>query len=87
MALPAAVQGQTRQEVVFFEKTAPLLVQQYCFYADEAKVRTVPNYGRMPEAVSHALIEKAAKAAEGSITFLLHAAYLASLAGPTVLPR
>ena len=42
----------------------------YCFYADEAKVRTVPNYGRMPEAVSHALIEKAAKAAEGSITFL-----------------
>ena len=42
----------------------------YCFYADEAKVRTVPNYGRMPEAVSHALIEKAAKAAECSITFL-----------------
>ena len=42
----------------------------YCFYADEAKARTVPNYGRMPEAVSHALIEKAAEAAEGSVTFL-----------------
>ena len=42
----------------------------YCFYADEAKVRTVPNYGRMPEAVSHALIEKAVKAAGGSVTFL-----------------
>ena len=42
----------------------------YCFYADEAKVRTVPNYGRMPEAVSRALIEKAVKAAEGSVTFL-----------------
>ena len=42
----------------------------YCFYADEAKVRTVPNYGRMPEAVSHALIEKAVKAAGDSVTFL-----------------
>ena len=42
----------------------------YCFYADEAKARTISNYGRMPEAVSHALIEKAVKAAEGSVTFL-----------------
>ena len=42
----------------------------YCFYADEAKVRAVPNYGRMPETVSHALIEKAAEAAEGSVAFL-----------------
>ena len=42
----------------------------YCFYADEAKARTIPNYGRMPEAVSHALIEKAVEAAEGSVTFL-----------------
>ena len=42
----------------------------YCFYADEAKARTIPNYGRMPETVSHALIEKAAEAAEGSVTFL-----------------
>ena len=24
----------------------------YCFYADEAKIRTIPNYGQMPEAVS-----------------------------------
>ena len=42
----------------------------YCFYADEAKARTISNYGRMPEAVSHALIEKAVEAAEGSVTFL-----------------
>ena len=42
----------------------------YCFYADEAKIRAVPNYGRMPEKVSHALIEKAVEAAEGSVTFL-----------------
>ena len=42
----------------------------YCFYADEAKIRAVPNYGRMPEAVSHALIEKAIGVAEGSVTFL-----------------
>ena len=42
----------------------------YCFYADEASIRTVPNYGLMPQAVSHTLIEKAAGAAEGSITFL-----------------
>ncbi len=42
----------------------------YCFYADEASVRAVPNYGLMPREVSHTLIEKAAGAAEGSITFL-----------------
>ena len=42
----------------------------YCFYADEASIRAVPNYGLMSQAVSHALIEKAAGAAEGSITFL-----------------
>ena len=42
----------------------------YCFYADEASIRAVPNHGLMPEAVSHALIEKAAKAAEGAVTFL-----------------
>lgn len=42
----------------------------YCFYADEASVRAVPNYGLMPEAVSHTLIEKAVDAAEGSVTFL-----------------
>ena len=39
----------------------------YCFYADEASVRAVPNYGLMPREVSHTLIEKAAGAAEGSI--------------------
>ena len=42
----------------------------YCFYADEASARAVPNYGLMAQTVSHALIEKAAGAAEGSITFL-----------------
>lgn len=42
----------------------------YCFYADEASVRAVPNYGLMSKEVSHALIEKAVKAAEGSVTFL-----------------
>lgn len=42
----------------------------YCFYADEASIRAVPSYGLMPETVSHALIEKAMKAAEGSVTFL-----------------
>ena len=42
----------------------------YCFYADEASIRAVPSYGMMPEAVSHALIEKAAGAAEGSVAFL-----------------
>lgn len=42
----------------------------YCFYADEARLRAVPNYGRMGTEVSHALIEKAAEAAEGSVAFL-----------------
>ena len=42
----------------------------YCFYADEASARAVPNFGLMSQAVSHALIEKAAGAAEGSVTFL-----------------
>ena len=42
----------------------------YCFYADEASIRAVPNHGLMPQPVSHALIEKAVGAAEGSITFL-----------------
>lgn len=42
----------------------------YCFYADEASIRAVPSYGMMQEAVSRALIEKAAGAAEGSIAFL-----------------
>ena len=32
----------------------------YCFYADEVKLRTIPNYGLMPREVSHSLIEKAA---------------------------
>ena len=42
----------------------------YCFYADEASVRAVPNYGLMSKEVSHTLIDKAAGAAEGSVTFL-----------------
>lgn len=42
----------------------------YCFYADEASIRAVPNYGLMSKEVSHVLIEKAARAAEGGITFL-----------------
>ena len=42
----------------------------YCFYADEASVRAVPNYGLMSKEVSHTLIGKAAGAAEGSVTFL-----------------
>ncbi|MCI8687032.1 MAG: anaerobic sulfatase maturase [Lawsonibacter sp.] len=42
----------------------------YCFYADEANIRAVPNYGMMPKEVRCALIEKAAGAAEGSVTFL-----------------
>lgn len=41
----------------------------YCFYADEARLRSVPNYGLMPPSVSHAVIEKAAAAAEGSVSF------------------
>lgn len=42
----------------------------YCFYADEAGARAVPNYGLMSNEVSRALIEKAAGVAEGSISFL-----------------
>lgn len=42
----------------------------YCFYADEASARAVPNYGLMSIEVSHALIEKALTAAEGSVSFL-----------------
>lgn len=42
----------------------------YCFYADEARLRDVPDCGQMPEDVSRALIEKAVGAAEGSIAFL-----------------
>lgn len=42
----------------------------YCFYADEASLRAVPDCGLMSEEISHALIEKAAGAAEGSVTFL-----------------
>ena len=42
----------------------------YCFYADEASARAVPNYGLMSSGVSHALIEKALAAAEGSASFL-----------------
>lgn len=53
----------------------------YCFYADEAGARSVPNYGLMPEAVSHALIEKAVKAAEGSVAFLFQGGE-PTLAGP-----
>lgn len=42
----------------------------YCFYADEARARAVPDRGVMPEAVSRALIEKAALAGEGTVSFL-----------------
>ena len=42
----------------------------YCFYADEASLRAVPNYGVMSKEVSRALIEKAAGAAEGNVSFL-----------------
>ena len=42
----------------------------YCFYADEASMRAVPNYGLMSSEVSHTLIEQAAGAADGSVTFL-----------------
>lgn len=42
----------------------------YCFYADEANIRAVADYGLMPETVSHALIEKAVGAAEDGVTFL-----------------
>lgn len=42
----------------------------YCFYADEASARAVPNYGLMSREVSRALIEKAMGVAEGGISFL-----------------
>lgn len=42
----------------------------YCFYADEAGSRAVPNYGLMSREVSHTLIEKAVEAAEGRLSFL-----------------
>lgn len=42
----------------------------YCFYADETKLRSVPDRGLMPEAVCDALIEKAVNAAEGAVSFL-----------------
>ena len=42
----------------------------YCFYADEAKSRTISDYGMMSRAVSHALIDRAAGAAQGMVAFL-----------------
>lgn len=42
----------------------------YCFYADEARLRAVASHGRMSREVSRALVEKAAGAAEGSVSFL-----------------
>ena len=42
----------------------------YCFYADEASIRSVPNYGMMPAQVSSALIEGAMGAVEGAVSFL-----------------
>lgn len=42
----------------------------YCFYADEAQKRQVPNYGIMPEEVVQAVVEKSLAVAEGSIFFL-----------------
>ena len=42
----------------------------YCFYADEARRRAVPDCGLMPAGVSHAVIEQAAGEAEGSVAFL-----------------
>lgn len=42
----------------------------YCFYADEAQNRAVPDCGLMGPEVSRALMEKASCAAEGSISFL-----------------
>lgn len=42
----------------------------YCFYADEAKNRAVPDRGMMPRSVSCALIERAASAGEGAVSFL-----------------
>ena len=42
----------------------------YCFYADEAQARSVPNYGIMSEDTARTLIEKSLAAAEGSVSFL-----------------
>ena len=42
----------------------------YCFYPDEAKSRTISDYGMMSRAVSHALIDRAAGAAQGMVAFL-----------------
>lgn len=42
----------------------------YCFYADEAQSRSVPNYGLMSGDTSRILIEKAMGAASGSVAFL-----------------
>ena len=42
----------------------------YCFYADEARKREVPDYGMMRDEVARAVVEKSLAAAEGSITFL-----------------
>ena len=42
----------------------------YCFYADEAAGRLVADRGIMTPAVSHALIDKAARAGEGTVSFL-----------------
>lgn len=42
----------------------------YCFYADEAVARSVADYGVMPEAVIRAVIEKAALAGTGMVSFL-----------------
>ena len=42
----------------------------YCFYADEARKREVPDYGMMRDEVARAVVEKSLAAAEDSITFL-----------------
>ncbi len=42
----------------------------YCFYADEAQKRQVPNYGMMSDEVVRAVLDKAFAAAEGSVSFL-----------------
>ena len=42
----------------------------YCFYRDTAEARAVPDRGVMPPAVSRGLIEKAASAGEGAVSFL-----------------
>ena len=43
---------------------------EYCFYADEASLRQQANLGPMSREVIHILIDKAAGAAEGSVSFL-----------------